>query len=151
MPTTAETAHGLRATLDSARAKMATWTDAHATEKWRGVEKWSRKEILGHLLDSASNNHQRFVRAAISGDYAGPGYEQDAWNKTGAYQTFRWSSLLSLWTSYNTLLAHVLENIPSERGKAICIVADNEPVTLEFLAEDYVAHMKHHLEQMFGY
>ena len=150
MPTTAETAQALRATIETARGKMATWTDAHTTEKWRGPATWSRKQILGHLIDSASNNHQRFIRAAIDGQYAGPGYQQNEWNETSAYQSYRWSSLLSLWASYNTLLAHVLDNIPPVRGTAICRVADNEPVTLEFLAEDYVAHIKQHLNQMFS-
>lgn len=150
MPTTAETSQSLRAALDAARARMATWTDAHTAEKWRGANTWSRKEILGHLIDSASNNHQRFVRAAIDGEYEGPGYMQEEWNRVGGYQTFRWSTLLSLWTNYNLLIAHVLENVPVDKGKGICKVAENPPVTLEFLAEDYVAHLQHHLDQMFS-
>ena len=150
MSSTAETANALRATLDAARARMATWTDAHATERWRGPGTWSRKEILGHLVDSAANNHQRFVRAAIDGEYSGPGYQQEDWNATGCYQTFRWSTLLTLWTSYNLLLAHVLENLPPEKASAVCLIAENPPVILQFLAEDYVAHMKHHLDQIFS-
>ncbi len=111
-------------------------------------DKWSRKEILGHLIDSASNNHQRYVRAQLSGEIKLPGYEQDAWVKTQGYQTRSWEDLVQLWKSINLHLLHVMEAVPAEKLKSMCFIGDNPPVTLEFLVQDYVRHVKHHLEQI---
>jgi DinB superfamily len=112
--------------------------------------KWSRKQILGHLIDSASNNHQRFVRAQISDNPSLPGYEQTLWVDAQGYQTESWEELVALWRSYNLHLLHVISAIPEEKLINRCTVAGGEPVTLKFLAEDYVRHLKHHLAQIFG-
>jgi hypothetical protein len=114
----------------------------------RGPEKWSKKEILGHLIDSASNNHQRFVRAQLSSEIKWPGYEQTEWVRTQGYQRESWESLVALWKAYNLHLLHVAAAIPPDRLSTLCFIGDDEPVTLEFIVADYVRHLKHHIEQI---
>ncbi len=110
--------------------------------------RWSRKEILGHLLDSAANNHHRFVRAQIQDELTMPGYAQEAWVSTQHYQDRSWSELLAFWISYNRHLLHLMDTAPEDRRRNPCRIAGGDPVTLEFLMIDYVSHLKHHLEQM---
>lgn len=112
-------------------------------------EKWSKREILGHLIDSASNNHQRFVRAQLSSEIKLPGYDQEAWVRTQVYQTETWENLVQLWKSYNLHLLHVAAAFPEDKLKSLCFIGENEPVTLEFLFRDYLRHLKHHLDQIF--
>ena len=110
--------------------------------------KWSRKEVLGHLIDSASNNHQRFVRSRLQGELVFPGYAQESWNRVQQYQSETWENLVQLWTSYNRHLAHVMTAIPESAGQKRCNIGDGEPVTLEFLVTDYVSHLEGHLSQI---
>jgi hypothetical protein len=109
---------------------------------------WSPKQLLGHLIDSAANNHQRFVRAAISGTIQFPAYAQEAWVETQAYADADWSSLIDLWTSYNTHLLHVIDHLPADTYQHRCQVGEDGPVTLDFLIRDYVAHIRHHLADL---
>ena len=109
---------------------------------------WTRKQIVGHLLDSAANNRQRFVRAAIDGAYAGPGYAQDAWVAAHGYEGQPWETLLGWWQAEHEILAAVVDRIPEDRLGAICTVGDHDPVTLRWLIEDYLAHHRHHLDQI---
>ena len=109
---------------------------------------WSRKQLVGHLIDSASNNHQRFVRASLQESLTLPGYDQDGNVRVEAFQQAAWPLLLSLWSSYNRFLAHVIAHLPESKLQTACHIGDDAPVTLEFLATDYVAHLKHHLQQM---
>jgi len=115
-----------------------------------GPKKWSKKEILGHLLDSAANNHQRFVRAALQGELKFPGYEQDKLVDLQNFREIDWGFLVELWASYNRFIAHVLTVLPADAGRITCHIGNNAPATLEFIAEDYVAHFKHHLNQIVG-
>ncbi|MBI3786965.1 MAG: DinB family protein [Ignavibacteriales bacterium] len=110
--------------------------------------KWSKKEILGHLIDSASNNHQRFVRAQLSPEIRLPAYEQAPWVRTQRYQDESWETLVRFWSDYNMHLAHVIAGIEKRSLSHKCFIGENEPVTLEFLARDYVRHLEHHLEQI---
>jgi len=109
---------------------------------------WSRKQLLGHLIDSASNNHQRFVRAATQDSLTFPGYEQNALVQVEAVQEAAWARLVDLWASYNRYLAHVIAHLPPAKLEVPCTIGASAPVTLRFLAEDYVRHMVHHLEQI---
>jgi hypothetical protein len=109
---------------------------------------WNRKQILGHLIDSAANNRQRFVRASIDGAYAGPGYAQEAWVDAHGYADTPWETLLRWWQADHEILAAVVARIPADRLEASCIVGEHEPVTLRFLIEDYIAHQKWHLQQI---
>ena len=109
---------------------------------------WSRRQVIGHLIDSASNNHQRFVRAMLADALEFPGYDQVGNVRVQAVQEADWLLLISLWASYNRYLAHVIAQIPEDRSGIICRIGKGEPVTLGFLATDYLAHMLHHLRQI---
>jgi len=110
--------------------------------------KWSRKQILGHLIDSAGNNHQRFVRAQLSSEIKLPGYEQELWVSTQSYQNESWENLVQLWKSFNIHLLHVGTYMPAAKLNSTCFIGDNMPVTLEFVFVDYVRHVKHHIQQI---
>jgi hypothetical protein len=109
---------------------------------------WSRKQVLGHLIDSASNNHQRFVRAMLLPSLDFPGYDQEGNIRVQAVQEADWPMLVSLWAAYNRYLAHVLARIPPARLDTPCRIGAGEPVTLGFLASDYLTHLRHHLHQI---
>lgn len=109
--------------------------------------KWSKKQILGHLIDSAANNHQRFVRAQFE-DIPDIVYEQDDWVAAQRYDKSAISIVILLWENYNKHLAHIISNIPQEMHERKCNVHKDEPVTLKWLASDYIQHMQHHLNQI---
>jgi len=109
---------------------------------------WTRKQILGHLLDSAANNRQRFVRAAIDGAYAGPTYAQDAWVNMHGYAHHSWKTLVQWWKVEHDILLALVERIPEERMTAMCTVGNDAPVTLRYLIEDYTRHQSHHFDQL---
>ncbi len=114
-----------------------------------GAGRWSRKEELGHLLDSATNNRVRFVNAALAGRFEGPGYDGPGWVNLGGYSEAQWSALVNLWKALNTSLAMLIERIPAERMSAECRIGEfSGPVTLEFVVEDYVEHMQRHLDHI---
>ncbi len=112
----------------------------------RGTGKWSPREELGHLIDSASNNHQRFVRAALDGAYQGPSYAQEDWVRVHRYTETPWRELVDLWDAYNRLLARLIAALPAGRLEAECTIAGHAPVTLAWLIDDYIVHMQHHLD-----
>lgn len=116
--------------------------------KKRGPDTWSKKEILGHLIDSASNNHQRFVRAAqnIAGDF--PTYDQNRWVEVQRYNEANWSGLVELFSQYNLHLCRVIDSLPLEALNNPCNIGKENPVTLEFVIEDYLRHLRHHVEQI---
>lgn len=107
--------------------------------------KWSTKEIIGHLVDSASNNHQRFVRAMRS-EQPVIRYEQDDWVTLQRYQTVDSRELIGLWELYNRHLAHLIAGM-SETDLEQTLDMGGEQVTLQYCAEDYVRHLEHHLHQ----
>jgi len=106
---------------------------------------WSRRQLLGHLIDSASNNHQRFVRAALADALEFPAYDTPNFVRVQAVERAPWPVLVDLWASYNRYLAHVIANLPADKLEVICRIGANEPVTLRYLAEDYVRHLVQHL------
>jgi hypothetical protein len=112
--------------------------------------KWSKKEILGHLIDSANNNHQRFVRARFE-NVPTIFYIQDEWNKYGYYNLMDSKKIIELWTAYNNYLAELISYIPDEALSRECKTSDGEKHTLEFLINDYVVHLEHHLKQIVNY
>ena len=115
----------------------------------RGAGKWVKKEILGHLIDSALNNQQRFVRAQMTERLVWPGYEQDRWVAVQNYKERPWTEVVQLWGQLNRHIAHVMANVPADRLNTKCVIGDDDPVTLEWLMSDYVRHLRHHLNQIF--
>jgi len=109
---------------------------------------WSRRQVLGHLIDSASNNHQRFVRGAMQPSLEFPGYDQEANVRLQAPQEADWPLLVALWSAYNRYLAHVIARLPASKLESVCRIGSGAPVTLRFLADDYLTHMLHHLRQI---
>ena len=110
--------------------------------------KWSRKEELGHLLDSAANNHQRIVRAQLEDKPAMPGYDQTGWVALHDYQHRDWNELVALWKALNRQLLAAAGAVPESAWSRTLTVHGSEPMTLQFVFEDYIAHMVHHLEHI---
>jgi len=109
---------------------------------------WSRKQLLGHLIDSASNNHQRFVRAALADALEFPAYDTPGCVRIQAVESAAWPMLVDLWASYNRYLAHVIAHLPATKRSVVCRIGSNAPVSLQYLVEDYVGHLEHHLRQI---
>ena len=109
---------------------------------------WSVKEELGHLLDSAANNHQRIVRAQLEDKPAMPGYDGDAWVVLHRYQQRDWETLIGLWAALNSQLLAAADAAPESAWSRTLTIADSAPLTLKFVADDYVRHMVHHLRHM---
>lgn len=145
MPT--EIAREFREEIERLRGALLALSPTLADTPWRAGG-WARKQIVGHLLDSAANNRQRFVRAAIDGQYAGPGYAQDAWVAAHGYGDASWETLLRWWQAEHEILAAVVDRVPEERLEAMCVVGDDAPVTLRFLIEDYLRHQRGHFTQL---
>jgi hypothetical protein len=137
----------LRQAIDAALPIMQGMSEAEA-ERPRAPGKWCPKQVVGHLIDSAANNHQRFVRGQQGSELVTPAYAQDHWVDCQAYITRSWRDLAALWHAYNQHLAYVIERIPPDRARVRCTIGANQPVTLAFVAEDYVAHVRHHLAQV---
>jgi DinB superfamily len=137
----------LRSELERAGERFLGWSEADASRA-RGEGKWLRKEILGHLIDSAFNNQQRFVRAQLASAYVGPGYEQAAWVAVNGYRERSWRELVEIWVAANRQLAAVIERVPAAKLETPCTIGDGEPVTLEYVMTDYLAHLRHHLAQI---
>jgi hypothetical protein len=148
----------LRQVVNEAAPKLLALGDASAVRRAPG--KWSPREIIGHLVDSASNNHQRFVRGQLQDDLVFPGYAQDDWVRIGRYGDAPWDELVALWRTFNLQIARVMEGTPEEvrtrprtrhSFDAIGVpLPPGEAATLEHVMSDYVVHLKHHLRQIFG-
>ena len=148
-----------RQTVESSAERLRLMTEAEILRR-RTPEKWSPKEIIGHLIDSAANNHQRFVRGQFQDDLLFAGYEQEQWVAAQHYREASWPLLIELWRTYNLHLLHLVSHIPAHKLKrqhqahslhkiAWQLVKEDEPATLEYLIRDYIAHLKHHLRQIF--
>jgi len=139
-------AEEFRSELNTLRARLVALPHELADTPWRDGG-WTRKEIVGHLLDSATNNRQRFVRAATEGRYTGPAYAQEAWVGMHGYPRQAWDTLLEWWKVEHEILAAVVDHVPQDRLDAVCVVGEDEPTTLRFLIEDYLRHHRLHVEQ----
>ncbi len=140
-------ANDLFQTIEAALPKLRAISEQNA-ERSRAAGKWSSKQIIGHLIDSAANNHHRFVRAQQGLGLAFPPYAQDHWVSSQHYQDRSWDDLVTMWHAYNLHLSHVIGRIPEDRRHVPCTIETDTPVTLEFLASDYVVHLRHHLGQV---
>ena len=111
---------------------------------------WSVKEIVGHLVDSASNNHQRFVRLQVADGLVFPDYSQDndSWVSIQSYQGAHWDNLLDLWRYVNLHLAHVIRTVNEKCIDHIWVVDEDKSITLGELMIDYLRHLNDHLKQI---
>ena len=118
-------------------------------EQRPALGKWSKKEVVGHLCDSAIINLQRFLRCTYEENFKLI-YEQDDWVKAQHYQEMSIDDILRLWNILNLQIIHVLNNYPADRIHAICDNSKTEVAlhTVEWLAQDYVDHLNHHLKQI---
>jgi hypothetical protein len=114
----------------------------------RGDGKWVKKQIVGHLIDSAVNNHQRFVRAQFSNPFVWPGYDQVAWVQLQRYEERPWTELVDLWVALNRHVSSVIASVPVEKLATPCVIGDREPWSLEWWMRDYLRHLRHHLVQL---
>jgi hypothetical protein len=146
--TIADAAGALEQTLESSRGPLLAIAEEEASRR-SGPENWSKKEILGHLIDSASNNHQRFVRLQLEPLLVMPSYRQNEWVRTQSYHERGWRDLVELWTAYNRHLAHVIRHCDPKAAKHVWQSPDKE-YTLEHLIEDYLRHLRHHVTQILG-
>ena len=149
-----------RETIVSATARLREIADADSRKK-DSPDDWAPIEILGHLIDSAANNHQRFVRAQFTDDLVFSGYEQNQWVSSQRYLDESWAAVIQLWSAYNLHLLHAASVIPEDvltkpRSPhtldqiAFNLADKNEAATLEYLIRDYVDHLRHHLDQIFS-
>lgn len=129
------------------RSTLQSISESNADIPWRPGG-WTRREVLGHMIDSAANNHQRFVRASIDGSYAGPTYGQQEWVDAHGYKHQPWPVLLAWWQSYHQILVAVVDAIPEKRLSTVVLVDEDPPSTLRFRIEDYIDHQHHHLRQL---
>jgi len=142
-----QTAKDFLAGCEAIRHSLLQVPEEIAALPWRDGG-WTRKQVLGHMIDSAANNHQRFVRASLDGSYAGPFYAQEGWVAAHGYNETPWPTLIAWWQTYHEMLKAVVERISEDRLDAECRVGDDEQVTLRFLIEDYIVHQRHHLAQL---
>ena len=113
-----------------------------------GPGRWSTKQILGHLIDSAGNNHQRFVRAQIAPRLEFPTYEQESWVAVQSYATESWPDLVNLWLLFNRHLLHIIQIVPEDCLSRPCAIGGKDPIPLSAVIDGYVDHLEHHLEQI---
>ena len=133
----------MRKLIEDWLKKLEQIDDTQAAE--RVASRWNRKQVLGHLIDSACNNHQRFVRLQ-AGDLGGfPPYDPDQWVEAGCYGAANWADLVRLWHAYNLQLALLIDNVDAA---ALKHVWKEKNATLGFLIDDYQSHMLHHLRQL---
>lgn len=127
-------------------------------------DKWSPKQIIGHLIDSANNNHRRFVKAQYQDNLIFIGYDQEDWVEVQDYQNADWQELLSMWKTYNLFICRVIENISDEKLNHLTsehnyndmgwgkmkddFPKEGDPSNLAFLIEDYIGHLEHHIKQI---
>jgi hypothetical protein len=144
--------------VEGAYSELAALSDQQSAQRTASGG-WSPREIIGHLIDSASVNHQRFVRAQFQGNLVFPPYSQEDWVKVQQYQDAPWQELLHLWRGFNRHLVRVMASIPEEVRNREHVehsldqiswkkVPAGQATTLDYMMEDYVGHLKSHLRQI---
>lgn len=142
-----EVAEELRKTLAFVLPYLKSIDEATASLKPLS-HKWSKKEILGHLIDSANNNQQKFVRTMAQKHLDFVGYQQDFWVSVQQYQSHNWLGIIELWYHFNLHIAHIIEHTSPNVLSNTIRIEDNGTFTLDFIMQDYHQHLKHHLRQI---
>ena len=137
----------LRSLVNEIPARLSKLPSSQVESK-PSLSKWSPKEELGHLLDSAANNHQRIVRVQLEDKPKMPGYDGNAWVELHGYQRRNWQEMIGLWRALNQQLLVAAEAVPDPAWSRTCTIADSQPLTLKFVFEDYIDHMTHHLQHI---
>jgi hypothetical protein len=146
--TPTQSAAALRSAMAEAIVLFETIDDGRSLQRIRDGG-WCIRQVVGHLIDSACNNHRRFVLGQSADLAKYDGYEQDAWVTRQCYDTAAWPDLVALWVAYNHHLMHVMACTPTDAASRTALAPDGQSsVTLAFLMEDYVVHLRHHLEQI---
>ncbi|MCP9768598.1 DinB family protein [Lacihabitans sp. LS3-19] len=130
------------------KEKLSLISDEEASIKLN-PKKWSKKEILGHLIDSACNNQQKFVRMMNETELHFMGYRQDEWVASQNYNAAYWPELIDLWATFNLHIAHIMANVNPAVLENVIYIDDEGPSTLAYIMKDYPEHLKHHLKQIF--
>ena len=131
-------ARPLEDAIAAAAPRLRSLFDAVTAEK-ASPDKWSRKEELGRLIDSATNNHVRFVRGSLEAEYRGPSYDGDGWVRLHGYRDMRWPDLIDFWERYNSFLVQVVRQIPDSALDKTCVVGEYPPMTLGALIAEWTA------------
>lgn len=147
MRTPSEAASEIEAIVEDWRKRLLRIEAETAHEK-PNSDRWSISEVIGHLIDSACNNHQRFIRAQAVDELVFPKYDQNAWVAGADYRHASWESLVHLWHHYNRLIAVLVRNVALDQLSTPCTIEPHEPCTLGFLIDDYVVHLQHHCEKL---
>jgi len=147
-PVPVESAAALRAAVEEFESLLLGVGDTASLRRLRAGA-WTAREVLGHLIDSACNNHRRFVIGPLPPTTRFDGYDGDAWVARQRYADEPWPQLVSLWSAYNRHLAHVMQCTSIEEAARTAVSPDGSgPVSTGFLMHDYVVHLRHHLEQI---
>ena len=110
-----------------------------------GEDKWTLKEMVGHLIDSASNNHQRFIRLQLSEELILPGYNPEDWRRVSRANDLDYRFLIDFWKQYNLFLLHLIQNVDPKTLDHYWVV-NSEKKSLKFLIEDYFRHIQWHVD-----
>jgi hypothetical protein len=146
--TPAQVAAQLHATIDEAVQLFLQVDDTRTTCR-PDCGGWCPREILGHLIDSACNNHRRFIVGQSPATRQFDGYDQDEWVRLQSYNKIPWRDVVTLWLAYNRHLAHVMNCTSEEAAAHSALSPDGQKqVTVLFLMEDYVVHLRHHLARI---
>ena len=138
----------LRQLLEREQGELLALPDSVSCVHPGGPSSWSPREELGHLIDSAINNHVRIVCASIEPEFHGPSYAQNDWVLAHGYRDMPWLTVVEYWLHQNTLLVTILERLSEAKLQTPCFVGGTEPVTLSFLVEDYILHAQHHIDHL---
>ena len=138
----------LREIIRNTTPQLEVISDADASWK-QGANVWSPKEILGHLVDSAMHNHERFVGIGTGEKLEFAGDDQNIWVSFQAWQDRPWLEIVALWNVYNLHMVWLIERLPeSSLEREATVFLSQKTVTLRWLVEHYVSHLEHHLRQI---
>lgn len=133
--------------IDVLPGRLATFSRETA-EARPAPAAWSPKQELGHLIDSAANNHQRMVRAQLEDNLSLPDYDGERWVEIHGYYDREWTELIALWRAGNSQLLAAAKAVSEKAWSHTLTIGDSQPMTLAFVIDDYITHMTHHLEHI---